>query len=170
MGFVVKYNPDYNPGHKFYKKKYYHNPDAVDKVIRYILRRDARIDGIDNIWGAIGTYGKSPSGIIADFYKLKKLYHQKGGLQIKHIIISFERRPELNTKKIRKMVTRILGFFSHRFQLAYAVHEDTKHYHLHLAINSVDFQGNKISIRAKDKRQFETQLDKIWQQYTGEKL
>ena len=169
MGFVVKYNPDYKPDHKHNKGKCYHNPDAVDKVIRYVLRKDARIGGIDNIWGAIGTYSKSPSGIISDFYKLKKLYHQKGGLQIKHIIVSFGKRPELNTKKIRKMITRILGFFSHSFQLVYAVHEDTEHYDLHIAINSVDFQGNKISIRTKDKRQFETQLDRIWQQYTGKK-
>ena len=49
MGFVVKYNPDYKPGHKYYKKKYYHNPDAAEKIIQYVLRKDARANGIDNI-------------------------------------------------------------------------------------------------------------------------
>ena len=99
MGFVVKYNPDYKPGHKYYKKKYYHNPDAVEKVIYYILRKEARANGIDNIRGSIGTYGKDPQGIIKDFYKLKKLYHQEKGVQIKHIIISFGKRPDLPRRK-----------------------------------------------------------------------
>lgn len=169
MGFIIKYNPDYKLDHEYYKKKYYHNPDAVEKVIYYILRKEARANGIDNIRGSIGTYGKDPQGIIKDFYKLKKLYHQEKGVQIKHIIISFGKRPDLATKKIKKMLTKILGYFSHKYQLVYAVHEDTDNYHLHIALNSVDYWGNKINIRAEDKRQFQIQLDKIWRQYMDRK-
>ena len=99
MGLIIKYGPEYEAGHKYHKKKYYHNPDSVEKLIRYILRKNARADGIDNIRGSIGTYSKDPQGIINDFYKLKKLYHQEKGVQIKHIIISFGKRPDLPRRK-----------------------------------------------------------------------
>lgn len=49
MGFIIKYNPDYKLDHEYYKKKYYHNPDVAGKIIRYVLRKDARANGIDNI-------------------------------------------------------------------------------------------------------------------------
>ena len=74
----------------------YKNPDAVDKVVKYILRKDGRIKkdgshGTFELFGSIGVYNKDVLGIIDDFKKLKKIHDRAGGVQIKHIIISFEK-------------------------------------------------------------------------------
>lgn len=157
MGIIIKYPS---------RKNAYHNKYAVENVVSYILRKNARAPESDNIWGSNGTYLKSEKGIIKDFYKLKKLYHKEDGVQIKHIIVSFGKRPDLPTGKLRKIIKRIVSFFSTSYQFVYAVHEDTDNYHLHIGINSVDFFGHKINIRNKDQQEFKKYVNDIWKQYS----
>lgn len=79
------------------KKKDYRNKDAVEKTIKYVFREDARKK--DNLYGSIGTFNKSKSGIIQDFYKVKRLYDKEDGLQVKHFILSWGKRPDMLRKK-----------------------------------------------------------------------
>lgn len=75
----------------------YKNSDAVEKTITYVLRENARKK--DDLWGSIGTFAKTGDGMIRDFYKLKRLYGKEGGTQVKHLVLSWGRRPEIPRKK-----------------------------------------------------------------------
>lgn len=152
------------------KKGDYHNKDAVDKVVKYILKDSKRNPNGDNIYGCIGFFGKSKDEIIQDFHKVKRLYHKEDGLQIRHMQLSFSKRPEFDRRKIHKLIKRMVGFFGKDYQLVYAVHEntmedDTKKWHIHIGINSVSIDGKKINIRGKDNHKFNKHLRNIWKGY-----
>ena len=96
---------------KIIKKKQphaYRNKDALENVINYVLRETARLE--DDLWGSIGTFGKSPSSMIEDFRKVKRLYDKEDGLQLKHLILSWGKRPDLPRKKMRKLIKERLLF------------------------------------------------------------
>lgn len=143
----------------------YKNPDAVENVIRYIFREDARKK--DNIWGSVGTYNKSIEGVIEDFQKMKRLHHKEDGVQIKHMILSFGERPDLPKKKIKKLLLQTIIFWGKDYQMVYAVHEDKglDKYHVHIALNSVSNDGKKVSIRNKDLKNFRKNFNRIWNKY-----
>ena len=153
---------------KIIKKKQphaYRNKDALEKVIGYVLRKTARLE--DDLWGSIGTFGKSFSSMIEDFRKVKRLYDKEDGLQLKHLILSWGERPDLPRKKIRKLIKRTLAFWGEEYQLIYAVHEDKlpNGYHMHIVLNSVSNKGNKIQITSKRLSKFKKHFNKIWNPY-----
>lgn len=150
---------------KIVKKKQphaYKNKVALEKVIGYVLREEARPE--DNLWGSIGTFEKDPSSMIEDFRKVKRLYDKEDGLQLKHLILSWGKRPKLPRKKMRKLIKRTLAFWGEEYQLVYAVHEDNG-YHMHIVLNSVSNKGNKIQITGKKLREFKKHFNKIWNPY-----
>lgn len=65
----------------------YKNADAVEKVIKYVLKREKRRE--QDLWGSMGTINKSEEGIMADFHKIKRLYEKEDGLQVKHLMLSW---------------------------------------------------------------------------------
>ena len=150
------------------KEHDYWNEDAVEKTVNYILRDSARRK--DDLWGSMGTVNKSREGIIEDLYKLKRLYDKKDKLQLKHLILSWGKRPNLPRKKMRKLIKRTLGFWSRDYQVVYAVHEDKLQnedhsYHMHMVLNSVSNTGRKIQITGKVQYKFRKHFNRIWNPY-----
>lgn len=169
MELLIKFAKPKSTGNYGYTNDY-KNPDAVDKVVKYILRKDGRqksngIPGNYDLFGSIGTYHKDVIGIINDFKKLKKIHSQTDGVQIKHLIISFSKTPDITPRKLKKLLNKILKYFSTEYQLVYAVHEDTEHLHIHIGINSVSFTGKKFSFKAKDQKKFMEKTRKIFKDY-----
>lgn len=143
----------------------YKNSDAVEKTITYVLRENARKK--DDLWGSIGTFAKTGDGMIRDFYKLKRLHGKEGGTQVKHLVLSWGRRPEIPRKKMRKLLVQTLGYWGRNYQVVYAVHEDhpEDRYHMHIVLNSVSNDGHKIQITGKEKKEFRNKFNKIWNPY-----
>lgn len=168
MGIIIKFVEHQKPMKGFYKCDYC-NPDAVEKVIRYIFRKNGRkknkvLPSEFDIFGSIGTYHKNILGIIDDFTKTKEIFGKTDGVQIKHMIISFNKPPKLTPKKLEKFVIKTLKYYSKKYQVVYAVHEDTKNLHIHVAINSVSIYGDKFSMRAEDMRAFKEKTEKIFKE------
>lgn len=143
----------------------YHNTDAVDKVIKYILKKESRCPDKYNVFGSIGTYHNKIPKIIEDFKKVKKIHEKNDGVQIKHLIISFENIPDISPQKLEKLIIRVLKTFSHDFQLVYAVHEDTDNLHIHVGINSVSFTGKKFDFVNSDMWKFQKRVKRIFKDY-----
>lgn len=168
MGLIIKFVEHEIPVKGFYKCNYC-NPDAVEKVVRYILRKDGRkknkvLPGEFDIFGSIGTCHKDIKGIIDDFSKTKEIFGKTGGVQIKHLIISFNKQPKITPKKLGKFVIKTLKYYSQKYQVVYAVHEDTENLHIHVGINSVSIYGDKFSVRAEDMRAFRKRTEKIFKE------
>lgn len=167
MGIIVKFSKTKS---NFGYSCNYKNPDAVNKVVKYILRKNGRINNNGkkesyNTYGSIGTYHKDVDGIISDFQKLKAIHGKTNGVQIKHLIVSFPDVHNLKSKKMNKLIHRVLKFYSQKYQLVYAVHEDTDHLHMHIGINSVSFTGKKFNEQGAEKRKFETYINELFKEY-----
>lgn len=146
-------------------KKSYRNRDAVQKVINYVLRDEGRAE--DDLWGSIGTCSKTKEGIIEEFYKIKQLRGKEGGVQLKHLVLSWGKRPGLPRKKMRKLLKQTVGYWGKDYQAVYAVHEDKlpDGYHIHIVLNSVSNRGYKIQITSKELKKFERKFNNIWKPY-----
>lgn len=144
------------------KKHDYQSKAAVENVIRYVLNENKR--NTDNIWGSVGTCFKHQDGIIEDFYKLKRLYDKKDGLQVKHLVLSWGKRPSLPRKKMRKLIKQTVGFFGKNYQTVYAIHENKQPdgYHMHIVLNSVSNHGFKIKLTGKELNKFKKKFNDIW--------
>ena len=138
----------------------YKNKGAVKKLIEYILRDYVRNQ--DNLFGTVGVFHSDMKGIISDFKKVKKIFHKQDGVQMKHFVISFGDRPVMSRKKLVDNLKKTAGFWGERFQVVYAVHENTKHWHIHLGVNSVGYNGERINITNKEMKKFNKQVKKIW--------
>ena len=138
----------------------YHNTDAVEKVISYILREDARI--VDDICGTIGVFHEDIEGIVQDFMKVKEIYHKKDGVQIKHIVVSFSERPILPRRKLHEKIIKMVGKLGKKFQIVYAVHEDTDNWHVHIGVNSVGYDGQKLIIDYWKLHKIKQLISRVW--------
>ena len=169
MEIIIKFPDNKNPWNRKYCNDY-KNPDAVDKVVKYILRKEGRLKadgkiGKYYIFGSIGVYSKDIFGIIDDFKKLKQIHDKTDGVQIKHIIISFKKQPDLKSSKLKKLIIQTLKYFGNKYQLVYAVHEDTDNLHIHIGINSVSFTGEKFNFRVEEQHEFTKRTKKIFADY-----
>lgn len=143
----------------------YVNEDAVEKVIKYVLKQEKRQR--HDLWGSMGTIRKSEKGITADFHKIKRLYEKEDGLQLKHLILSWDKEPDVPRKKMRKLIKRTLSFWGMEYQVVYAVHENKlpESYHMHIVLNSVSNTGKKIQITREKLHRFKRKFNNIWNPY-----
>lgn len=147
------------------KPESYMKSEDMKKVINYVLKDSKRAD--DDIWGSIGTYGKSKEDIIKDLKKIKRLYDKTDDLQLKHLVLSWGSKPDIPRKNLRKLIKHTLMFWGIDYQLVYAVHEDKlpDGWHMHIVINSVANNGKKIQITGKNLAQFREAFNIIWNPY-----
>lgn len=146
-------------------KHSYRTQKDIKRVIDYILREDKRKR--DNIWGTVGIFNKTNEGIVEDFLKSKRLYGKTDGLQLKHLVLSCGKRPDIPRKKLRKLVKQTVSFWGKNYQTVYAVHEDKPDdkWHMHIVLNSVSNNGKKIQITQKTFREFRRKFNNLWNPY-----
>lgn len=151
------------------KNSHYYDRNAVNDVIKYIYRGAKKLPPNHQIFGAVGVGAAGVDGAIEDFYKVKSVYKKENYLQLKHIIISMQKKPNLPTRKIRKKVIKTAMFFSPEYQVYYGVHYDEErqcNFHIHLAINSVNcLNGKQINLKSKMFQRFKKKANRIWSDY-----
>lgn len=112
----------------------YENNDAVENVIRYVLRLDN-----SNLVGGCGVFLATTEEIIQQFYSVKKFYRVMDKKQVMHFVFSPNPQyliPEIVLKKLGYMLA---GYFQNDRQVVFAVHNDTDHLHIHMAVNTVAY-------------------------------
>lgn len=148
----------------------YSNVDAVENVINYIYKgAKNELPPGERIYGAIGCGSTRKKEVIDAFKKIKKVYKKMDGLQLKHIVVSFGRKPDVSVKIIRRAVEDIVRFFANgeipegNFLVAYGVHYNkAENYHLHICVSSVSNKGKRLNIKGKVLKRFKDYVDKIW--------
>lgn len=155
-----------------FMKGSYTNDNAAGNVIKYVLRESARTDDIAcgkhcfNLYGYSGCVHHSAEGAIRDFMKLKKIYRKEKGVQVKHMVISFPvKRVDISKDKLKKLLKKTISAFGMKYQMVYALHEDTDSLHIHMAINSVCLDGSKFSMDNKEQWNINESVEKIWGKY-----
>lgn len=134
----------------------YTNPDAPEKLIKYVTRTNEKTDDDLITWGGLGiTEYKDIDSIINQFYIVQKMHTRRGnfGRYVSHEVFSFEPETEILIHEKNLDIDKIARKMANDFytndncQVIYGVHKpeyEGKHMHIHFVINSVNYRnGNK---------------------------
>ncbi len=111
--------------------------DSLETVIHYILHR--KDNGMP--WRFIGGLGTNPIDAAFQFRAVKKFFRKEGESrrQLRHFIVSFEENLCVDAYTASVMAREIAGYYADRYQIIYAVHEDTDNVHIHFGMNTVSY-------------------------------
>ncbi len=99
---------------------------------------------------------------------VKKMYGKQGGREHIHFCISF--KGKLNADTIFFISEEVSKIFD-GFQVLFAVHTNTKNYHSHFIINTVNFEtGKKFSQSKADLRNLKLIIEDIIRRYAFEEI
>ena len=132
---------------KYIREPYGENQDIL-RLFRYIAGEcDSKKERTRYRCGA-GVSNK-PDKAAMQMIKLQKLYRkaaQKHGnkvcRRIYHYMLSFPLSMD-DANCANLAAAEVADVFAGRYQVYYGVHEDTKHLHIHLAINAVSYVDGK---------------------------
>lgn len=157
-GYSDEDSPKYN------KTKNYKKRGDVKRVIKYIMRKQKRLNL--NIYGSVNMIETSPNKMSQEMHMIKKIYDQKDSYQIKHICLTIGDEPftKLNRRKFIKLFERTLGCF-HGAQAIYALHEQTKVKHIHVAFNTVNIYGKRLDLSDNALAEFGNNFKKVFGKY-----
>lgn len=154
----------------------YSNKDAVAKCVRYIYEGVTNLPQEDQMFGFIGIPDDVSLEKGIEWMMLaKKIHGVEDGVQCKHIIISFGKKPEWKKKKCRKFVERIVGIWKGRFQICWGYHHEhigtpKENFHLHIMVNSVDMKtGKRLDLNYKRWWKFKKNVKRKWETMTAQK-
>ena len=114
----------------------YPDSASLSSVLNYIFRS-----------GIIGGYALDPQNAYHQMMMVKRAFHKEDGVQLKHFVVSFSTAEmyRYDTDDLLRLGFEIGQLFQ-EYQLAYAIHYDTEHIHLHCVMNTVSFvDGHKYS-------------------------
>ena len=91
----------------------------------------------------VGALNCLPGSVYEQMRETKMLFHKNTGRQGYHIVLSFEKGevdPDTALEITGKFASRYLGS---KYEVVYAVHDNTEHVHAHIIWNSVSFVDGK---------------------------
>lgn len=111
----------------------YFDSESLLHVLNYVLDSDT-----------VGGYALSTNHAYRQMMMVKNAYHKTEGAQLIHFIISFSTN-DAYRMTIDEMLN--VGYWAAQqlgnFQVAYALHTDTCHFHLHLVVNTVSYEDGR---------------------------
>lgn len=182
MALMIMKNPDYQytgeDGVKYNAKgMYFKNKNAVENLIRYILRRRTQEDRIADLksWGIFGMPCTDNVEILIQIMQeTQTVYRKTEGRHMYHFVLTFS-DPEkqaigCNYSLVHQMSLEIgRYFYDQGFQNIFAVHDDPqKRVHVHFAVNSVSFlNGIKYHLNHQDVKVLQDFCAQVVNKYIG---
>lgn len=63
--------------------------------------------------------------------------------KVRHFILSFSPTENMTPAEVAEVADQVAGHYSDRYQIIYAVHEDTDHPHAHFVMNHISFRDGR---------------------------
>ena len=152
------------------------NADAVSKCVHYIYKGVTDLPEEEQMFGFIGIPdGVSLEEAIEWMMMAKKIHGAEEGVQCKHIVVSFGKKPEWKNKKFKKLAEKIIGIWEGRFQVCWGYHHENigtpkENFHLHVIVNSVDLKtGKRLDLNYKRWRKFKKNAKRKWEVMTAQR-
>ena len=131
------------------KKGKYHDTDAREMVINYILNPAKVISGFMGC-----TSNVNPLDIAGSMELFAQQHKKTKGIQLRHTVISFTPDEINDPETVNEIALQVASFVGQNYQTVFAVHEDREHLHFHLVSNSVGYNGKKYHGEHKDYYDF----------------
>lgn len=110
----------------------YHDDNAIPDVVRYICQTGKTPSRM------IGGVGIDMNHIAESMIAVSKQFGKYSRIRLHHFVVSFPdglKKPEL----LPNIAQHIANCIGRNYQIVYAVHEDTKHLHIHFVFNAVSY-------------------------------
>lgn len=125
-------------------EKMYPEKADLERVIKYVAGEGREKKNVATK-GGINILMSTSEFVAFQFWKTKEIYEKIDGRLLIHFIISFDNIKIDNNKAIL-ITEKLCRLFGGRFQIFWAVHQDTDNLHVHCVINSVScMDGKKYS-------------------------
>lgn len=142
----------------------------LECLIQYICRKDK---AIHHLYGSYGIRIDTPKLATQDFLETGRLFDKHPSTLAHHKIISFQNGLLSIPQQAFDIAEEIVAYYTNDFQVVYSVHEDrkgydniNKNYHIHLVINSVNYNNGKIFHEGPpDSVKFQKYIEKIINNY-----
>ena len=132
----------------------YADANALETVIAYILQTHKTPSRI------VGGYGVDPQTAAESMHAVSQHFRKDYGIRLRHFILSFYPQETPQIHMAQKIAAQICSYIGKRYQIVYALHEDTAMLHLHFVFNSVSYvDGFKYH---GSKEDYYTLLNFIW--------
>lgn len=130
----------------------YKSCNDMFKLITYILSEENR--SINGLVGGNMILSGSPQYIYEQMLDVKKKYNKQYGRFMRHLIISpsdYELQ-FISLHQLYLLGQQICNLFP-SYQTVFAIHQNTNHPHIHIAINTVSFiDGKKLQVNLHEVR------------------
>lgn len=138
----------------------YHDKDAIDDVISYVLRNDKTSPEL------VGGFCVNPYMAADQFKIIARIHNKDFGVHLRHMIISFSNTEPVGTDKAKKIAYQIAAYYGDEYQIIYAVHIDAGNLNIHFVMNTVSFRtGMKYDGKKQDYYQFIAHMKQVLSWY-----
>lgn len=108
--------------------------------------------------------GINPNSAYEEMVFAKNIFHQEGGKQYLHLVISFDK--VLQQADTAHQIGRKIAEFYKEHQILVTTHSDTDNLHCHVIVNSVNMvTGKKLSQKRKNFWEFIEYANNIFEYY-----
>lgn len=111
----------------------YQDDNAIPDLINYIMHPDKTPSGIK------GAYRVDPNNIAGSMIAVSEKFGKNSRIRLHHFIVSFGGHNAPKRIWMATIAQRICEPIAERYQIAYALHEDTKYLHIHFVFNAVSY-------------------------------
>jgi len=123
----------------------YHNDDARETVIEYILNPMKAINGY------IGGCYVNPNDIVGSMNDVAQRFGKTQGVQLRHFVIAFHPTETRDPQLVSQIANEISMYIGQEYQTVFAVHENTENLHIHLMLNAIShIDGHRYQGKRKD--------------------
>lgn len=115
----------------------YKNKNCIHNLIHYCFNQSKTEPYL------CGVYGANPYNLENEMLTIKRLYGKEGGRQVRHFIVSF--RPGETVAALELQTAwAIAGLYADKFQIFFAIHNNTPHVHIHFVFNTVSYVDGRV--------------------------
>lgn len=111
----------------------YQDDDALNDVIRYICYPNKTPSNV------IGGVCVDMNDIANSMKAVSRQYNKDSRKRLVHFVVSFTSRELTSTTMARQIGYEISEYIGQRYQVVYAMHEDTIYPHLHFVFNRISY-------------------------------
>ena len=134
----------------------YDSDKAVENLIKYVIREKDSAEKV-RYWGTRGLL-KNVNYAIETIITMQRYLNKNKGRRMYHIVVSLPSC--IKDEQVTYILADVLAdYFGRRYQLGYGVHFNTDNYHIHIAMNSINYKTGKKW--HKSKKEFATWCDDL---------
>ena len=154
---VTKYSGENS---KYHTEKKYHDKDAIDDVVSYVIRSDKTTADL------VGGFCVNPFMAADQFRIIARIYNKDFGIHLRHMVMSFSKAEAINIRDAKNIAYQIAAYYAEQYQILYAVHIDAKHLNIHFVMNTVSYRtGMKYDGSKQDYYDFQMYMKRILKCY-----